>query len=76
MSLKEIISLLESKDVNTLTSKRGNVYKYKIVDNKVINELKKFKSVNISRHEVNLKELLCISIFYKKEYYHYYLIVE
>ena len=48
MTLKELDKYVKNLKEEKITSRRGNVYNYKVVDKKIIKEFKKFKSVFIS----------------------------
>lgn len=75
-TLKDLIMLLESSPKQLIVSSRGNLYSCRIVDNKIFEKLKSFKSFYYQLHNVNYKDIIVATIWYKKRTYRYNLLIQ
>lgn len=75
-TLKDLIMLLESSPKQLIVSNRGNLYSCRIVDNKTFEKLKSFKSFYYQLHNVNYKDIIIATIWYKKRTYRYNLLIQ
>lgn len=75
-TLKDLIMLLESSPKQLIVSSRGNLYSCRIVDNKTFEKLKSFKNFYYQLHNVNYKDIIVATIWYKKRTYRYNLLIQ
>lgn len=75
-TLKDLIMLLESSPKELIISSRDNLYSCRIVDNKTFEKLKSFKSFYYQLHNVNYKDIIIATIWYKKRTYRYNLLIQ